>query len=50
MASSRYGSTWGVDDKRREGREMMVKPPGFGSVGMCTSSHWPGRNCGVGIQ
>jgi len=49
-ASSRYGSTLGVDGKRREGGEVMVKPPGFGSVGMCTSSHCPGRNCGVGTQ
>ncbi len=26
------------------GIEVMVKPPGFGMPGMCTSSHWPGRN------
>ena len=28
---------------------MIVKPPAFASPGMCTSSHWPGRNYTVGI-
>jgi hypothetical protein len=27
-----------------DGGEVIVKPPGLGSEGMCTSSHWPGRN------
>jgi hypothetical protein len=29
---------------RREGGEVMVKPPGLEIEGMWTSSHWPGRN------
>ena len=26
------------------GGDVIVKPPGFSRPGMCTSSHWPGRN------
>lgn len=29
------------------GVEVMVKPPARGKEGMCTSSHWPARNCAV---
>ena len=31
------------------GVEVMVNPPAWGREGMCTSSHWPARNCAVGI-
>jgi len=33
-----------IEGKRREGEEVIVKPPAFGIDGTCTSSHWPGRN------
>lgn len=28
----------------------MVKPPACDMPGICTSSHWPGRNCTVGVK
>lgn len=31
-----------------EGGVIMLKPPGCGRWGRCTSSHWPGLNSNVG--
>lgn len=60
IASSRYAGEMGGDadgglaglgvcdvGSASRGVEVMVKPPGRGKEGMCTSSHWPARNCAV---
>ena len=59
IASSRYaGEADGEEGDRVEevdgrsaswGVDVMVKPPAWGREGMCTSSHWPARNCAVGM-
>ena len=65
-ASSRYAEEIGEDAADRSGEvsgfrgcnvgsasrgvEVMVKPPAWGRDGMCTSSHWPARNCAVEIE
>lgn len=44
IASSRYGYGCDGEVERREGGDVMVKPPAFGMPGTWTSSHWPGKN------
>lgn len=46
IASSRYPSFC----SRSLGVDVIVNPPACGMPGTCTSSHWPGRNCTVGVE
>lgn len=50
-AGGLWGAAWMASCRRgrREGGEMIVKPPGerASGVGTWTSTHWPGLNCVV---